>query len=167
MVFGYYHRLNRRRQAIYRESDAIETLPLPGADVLQPLAAELAQALQQGDRAEVQKICGQLANGIMWSLKAPPVKVKVLAARPRRNWGELHGYYVPAAEDSPATITVWMRTAQHKRVVAFRSFLRTLLHEVCHHLDYELLKLEETFHTEGFYKRESSLFRQLVPGQPE
>jgi hypothetical protein len=59
-------------------------------------------------------------------------------------------------------ITLWMRTAQRKQVVAFRTFLRTFLHELCHHLDYELLRLPETFHTEGFYKRESSLFRQLV-----
>ena len=44
-----------------------------------------------------------------------------------------------------------------------RAFLRTLLHEVGHHLDYELLKLRESFHTEGFFRRESSLFRQLVP----
>jgi hypothetical protein len=63
---------------------------------------------------------------------------------------------------APAVIRVWMRTAQHKRVVAFRTFLRTLLHELCHHLDYELLKLEDSFHTEGFFKRESSLFKQLV-----
>ena len=55
-----------------------------------------------------------------------------------------------------------MRTAQKRKVVAFRSFLRTLLHEICHHLDYEYLKLEDSFHTEGFYKRESSLFHQLV-----
>jgi len=41
--------------------------------------------------------------------------------------------------------------------------LRTLLHEICHHLDYELYKFPETFHTEGFYNRESSLFHQLVP----
>jgi hypothetical protein len=34
-----------------------------------------------------------------------------------------------------------MRTAAHKRVVAFRTFLRTLLHELCHHLDYEWLGL--------------------------
>ena len=40
--------------------------------------------------------------------------------------------------------------------------VRTLLHEVCHHLDYELYKLEETFHTEGFYKRESSLVVALL-----
>jgi hypothetical protein len=55
-----------------------------------------------------------------------------------------------------------MRTVKHRRVVAFRSFLRTLLHELCHHLDYELYKLSDSFHTEGFYKRESSLFHQLV-----
>jgi hypothetical protein len=33
---------------------------------------------------------------------------------------------------------------------------------MCHHLDYEHLKLGDSFHTEGFYKRESSLFHQLM-----
>jgi DinB superfamily len=47
-------------------------------------------------------------------------------------------------------------------VVAFRTYLRTLLHEVGHHLDYALLRLRDSYHTEGFYKRESSLFHQLV-----
>jgi hypothetical protein len=56
-----------------------------------------------------------------------------------------------------------MRTARHRRVVAFRTFLRTLLHEAGHHLDYTYLKLAHSFHTEGFFKRESSLFYQLVP----
>jgi hypothetical protein len=51
--------------------------------------------------------------------------------------------------------------------VAFRTFLRTLLHEIVHHLDYELLKLADSFHTEGFFRRESSLFRQIVPGEEE
>jgi hypothetical protein len=50
-----------------------------------------------------------------------------------------------------------MKTAQKKQVVAFRSFVRTVVHEMLHHLDYEHFGLEETFHTEGFYKRESSL----------
>ena len=56
-----------------------------------------------------------------------------------------------------------MRTARHRRVVAFRTFLRTLLHELCHHIDFELLGFAESFHTRGFFQRESSLFRQLVP----
>ena len=61
-------------------------------------------------------------------------------------------------------MSVWMRTAQRKQVVRYRTFLRTLVHELCHHLDYELLKLPETFHTEGFYARESALVRDLVGG---
>ena len=63
----------------------------------------------------------------------------------------------PTTRPSPARITVWMRTAARKDVVAFKTFLRTLIHELCHHLDYELYKMPETFHTEGFYKRESTL----------
>ena len=55
-----------------------------------------------------------------------------------------------------------MRTAARKDVVAFKTFLRTLIHELCHHLDYELYKLPETFHTEGFYKRESTLVGALL-----
>ncbi|MGH8757867.1 MAG: hypothetical protein ACRET9_06705, partial [Burkholderiales bacterium] len=59
-------------------------------------------------------------------------------------------------------IELWMRTARRRQIVAFRTFLRTLLHEFCHHLDYELLKLPDSFHTEGFYQRESSLFNQIA-----
>ena len=50
------------------------------------------------------------------------------------------------------------------RVVAFRTFVRTLLHELMHHVDLEGLRLPTSFHTEGFFKRESSVFHQLVPG---
>jgi hypothetical protein len=45
--------------------------------------------------------------------------------------------------------------------VAFKTFLRTLLHELCHHLDYALLNLRDSLHTQGFYQRESSLFAAL------
>jgi hypothetical protein len=59
-----------------------------------------------------------------------------------------------------------MRTAQKKNVVAFKTFLRTLIHELCHHLDYELFALDDTFHTEGFYKRESTLVAGLLAQLP-
>jgi len=65
------------------------------------------------------------------------------------------------------TITVWMRTAKRKQVVAVKTFLRTFIHEICHHLDYELLDLGESFHTEGFYKRESSIVHQLTRSAPQ
>ena len=44
---------------------------------------------------------------------------------------------------------------------AYRTFLRTLLHELCHHLDYTYLHLRDSLHTQGFYQRESSLFAAL------
>jgi hypothetical protein len=37
---------------------------------------------------------------------------------------------------------------------------------MCHHFDYELYKLPETFHTEGFYARESALVRELLGESP-
>src|SRR6267143_1860219 len=90
-----------------------------------------------------------------------------LPLRPSDDWGELHGLYLPEEDGKAAKIQLWMRTAKHKRVVAYKSFLRTLLHEVCHHLDYEFYKFPETFHTEGFYSRESSLLHQLAPATGE
>jgi hypothetical protein len=37
---------------------------------------------------------------------------------------------------------------------------------VLHHLDYAHYKFRDSFHTAGFYSRESSLVRQLL-GRPE
>ena len=75
----------------------------------------------------------------------------------------MHGLYEPVSKKTKvAEISVWMLTAKRKQVVAFKTYMRTLFHEVCHHLDYELYKLEDSYHTEGFFKRESSLYKQLV-----
>jgi hypothetical protein len=161
--FAYYARLSAARKRIYDRSDAIERIDLPDAAALRPLVAPLEAALKAENRAEAERLCAALAAGIVGQLEAPPLRVAVLAVRPSSDWGELHGLYLPEDEGETAIVKLWMRTAKNKRVVAFKSFLRTLLHELCHHLDYEFYKLEETFHTEGFYKRESSLFHQLVP----
>ena len=37
-----------------------------------------------------------------------------------------------------------------------------MLHEVVHHLDMELFDLPESYHSRGFYRRESSLYRILT-----
>ena len=72
--------------------------------------------------------------------RCPPCDVRVLAVRPSDFEGELHGLYEPDEDQPPALISVWMKTAQRKQVVAFRSFVRTLVHELLHHLDYEHFK---------------------------
>ena len=167
MVFSYYRKLSPGGKRIYEQSDAIVAVPLPDAEALRPLIPLLSAALLHVNREQAEDVCRKLAAGITASLSIPPIRVKVLAVRPSASWGELHGLYEPARGRASAIITLWMRTAKHRRVVAFKSFLRTLLHELCHHLDYELYKLSDSFHTEGFYKRESSLFHQLVAGNDQ
>jgi hypothetical protein len=161
MPFGYYARLSPRNKATYRQSDAIVQVRLPHPDLLRPLVEGLKMALAADDRAAVTLACRQLVRGLALMLEVPPVDVDVLAVRPSLRSGELHGLYTTVS-GRPPHIKLWMRTVKQRRVVAFRTFLRTLLHEVVHHLDYSLLKLADSFHTEGFFKRESSLFRQLV-----
>lgn len=163
MPFNYYARLSVKNKRIYDASDAIEALRLPAASELWPGVVTLQTALQSDRPSMVQAACQNLADSMCGQLQVPRVSVTVLAKRPSNRYGELHGLYegVEAAL-TRAKITLWMRTAQRRQVVAFRSFLRTQLHELCHHFDYTYLKLGDSFHTQGFYKRESSLFHQLV-----
>ena len=162
-LFAYYNRLTARQQVIYRESDAIESVVIPDPAPLRPIVEEITAALRAEDRAKAQSASQALLDALTTALGVPGVRVSVLAKRPELRDGELHGLYEPAAHGEPVRIKVWMRTVHRKRVVAFRTFLRTLLHELCHHLDYERYKLHDSFHTEGFYKRESSLLKQLLP----
>ena len=162
MPFAYYAKLTPARKRIYRASDAIERLDPPKGFAAGEAVDAIAAALAADDRIACERACRQLTDALVRGYGVPPIRVKVLARRPSSDYGELHGLYEPEEGRAPATITVWMRTAQRAQVVAFRSFLRTLVHEIGHHLDYELYKLEETFHTEGFYKRESTLSNALI-----
>ena len=162
MPFAYYFKLSAARQRIYRQSDAIETLALPAGVKAGTTIVALRASLGRDNRAGVQTACQDLIDALVAGYRVPPIRVRVLAKRPADETGELHGLYEPEDEGTPARVTVWMRTAARRDVVAFKTFLRTLIHELCHHLDYELCKMAETFHTEGFYKRESSLVNALL-----
>lgn len=162
MPFAYYARLTRAQQRVYRRSDEIGAITLRGGAALCPLVHGLSRALEAGDRGETERAAQAVLDGLAGALRVRRVRAEVLAVRPSRDWGELHGLYTPSRREGRDRITLWMRTAQRRQVVAFRTFLRTLLHELCHHLDYELLGLPESFHTEGFYRRESSLLHQLL-----
>ncbi|MFL6653178.1 MAG: hypothetical protein ACJ8KA_00175 [Sulfurifustis sp.] len=167
MVYAYYRRLTQQQKAVYRRSDEIAAIRVPDPAPVQLLTGALADALAQDNQPRVQALCQQVADALTHRLRVPGVSVVVLAVRPHDDRGELHGFYQPRPDNGPPIIVLWMRTAQRRRVVAFRTFLRTLLHELCHHFDYALLDLAHSFHTEGFYRRESSLFRQVVAAAGE
>jgi hypothetical protein len=161
MPFAYYAKLSTARQRIYRRSDAIERLDLPTGVRVGARVARIREGLSRDDRAAVQVASQRLIDALTAGYGVPKIRVRVLAQRPADESGELHGLYEPGDAGEPAHITVWMRTAARRDVVAFKTFIRTLVHELCHHLDYELFRLPETFHTEGFYKRESTLANAL------
>jgi hypothetical protein len=62
------------------------------------------------------------------------------------------------------TVRVHNRTARIGRPVASKTFAETVLHELLHHWDFELLNLDRSLHTSGFYHRLGDLKRKLNAG---
>jgi len=156
-------RLTPFQQRIYDRSTAISSIQLPPTPQLLEAAEALPEALATDNHPQVQTLAQTIVNHICGQLSVRAVRVQVQGVRPSNRRGELHGLYMQYDGGSRNdSIQVWMRTAKRGQVVAFRTFLRTLLHEVCHHLDYTYLHLRESYHTEGFFQRESSLFYAIV-----
>lgn len=163
MPYSYYSRLPAKDKKIYLASDRISTIKLKNSSDLIPYTKEIKSALSSEKKTALQKSSQLLATQLTLQLNISPVKIIVLTSRPYNSHGELHGLYEPISSKlQQAEISVWMRTAKRKQIVAFKTYMRTMLHELCHHIDYELYKLDDSFHTEGFFKRESSLYKQLV-----
>ena len=137
-------------------------------DVVEGLASGSTAKVRGAAQRLVEAICGSLARLARRRSASAPA-VKVLRTRPRLADSEFHGLY-SRFENGDSEIKVWMLTAAHGQIVRPRTFLRTLLHEVCHHVDMTLLDLPHSLHTLGFHARESSLLRVLeksgghVPG---
>lgn len=159
--FAYYRKLTAAQKQIYDKSDSVAQLKLPQASRFHIVISDLGKWLSNENKLEVQRAAQRLANGLSEVFEVPRVRIRLLAKRPSKDWGELHGLYEMTEGETPK-ITVWMRTAQRKQVVAFKTFLRTIIHEYMHHLDYALLELSDSFHTEGFYKRESKMVKDLM-----
>jgi len=162
MPFPYYDKLSVAQKRIYRKSDAIEGIPVEDPERIHPVVIALRKSLADNKRSEVAKQSSEICRRVCEDLGTEKLIVKISSKRPSSSTKELHGLYEWAEGETPV-LTIWMKTAVKRQVVAFKSFIRTVLHELCHHLDYTYFDLEDSFHTEGFFKRESSLYRQIVP----
>jgi hypothetical protein len=160
--FAYYDRLSAKDKATYRKSDAIGDIPLTDPAALAPLVKLVEVELFSGKRARVAKAVTALVGAIVAQVGAPAVKVQVREVRPDLEDAELHGLYTFADGDKPPRLEVWMRTRAHEQVVKFRTFLRTVIHELLHHLDVTIFEMNDSFHTAGFFRRESSVVRALL-----
>ena len=164
MPFPYYDNLSAAQKKIYRKSDAIGSIPLENPGAIHPVVVKLKKSLEDNKRRDVARHSSQICRLICEGLNIEPLIVKISSKRPSSSTKEYHGLYEWTDGETPL-LTVWMKTAAKGQVVAFKSFLRTILHELCHHIDYTHFKLDDSFHTEGFFKRESSLYRQIVPSE--
>jgi hypothetical protein len=158
----FRHRLSRSQQREYDRSNAVSSIRIQVSPELRLAVGALGEALTAADRPATQRAAQAICDAICADLQLEPLRVEVWGVRPSRKGGELHGLYTPGSSGRADRIEVWMTTVKRRQVVAFKTFVRTLLHELCHYLDYNLLHLRESFHTDGFFKRESSLFRQVI-----
>jgi len=146
------------RRSEYDRSERLTGLAIPGENSLHVLSLEIESALSSELKKRVQIACKRFLEESANVFNVQRPEVRVLDARPLRVYekgsSELFGDYNP---DS-ALIRVWMRTAVQKRVTSFGTFLSTLCHEFCHHLDIHGLGFPNTFHSRGFYERTAVLY---------
>jgi hypothetical protein len=167
---GYFYRLSARAQRVWLKSDSIDRLDLVPDAATFSLTAALMTALSSGAPAVIQGAAQTLTDHVCGLMGVRVVRVEVRGVRPHNTRGELHGIFYPhgpSARPGAPLIILWMRTAQRHDVVKPKTFLRTLMHELGHYLDYALLRLGESFHTSGFFRRESFLVRTLCPPERE
>jgi hypothetical protein len=148
----------RKNRAEFSASDGIKTLELPRNEVLTEIAQCLESAMKADRIRDVRNACTAFLAAASDFYQVPACGVRVLAARPLRSrehgTSELFGDYAP---DS-MLIRLWMRTAIRKEVTSFGTFLSTLCHEFCHHLDFKKFGFADSWHTRGSYERAGVLY---------
>ncbi len=148
-------------------SDQLAMLELPQDGCLRGPAKAIEAAMKAEERNAVRKACTEFLTAAADFYNVPKPAIRVLASRPLRvregGWSsELFGDYDPETK----LIRVWMRTAVRKHITSPGTFLSTLCHELCHHLDYERFGFRDSPHTRGFYERIAALYhhaRQTPP----
>ena len=154
-------------RAAFLESDRIRTLDLPQNGRLLTIAKSAESAMEAGRSADVRCACAEFLAATSDFYRIPDCGVRVLAARPlrvREHWAtELFGDY----NRETMLIRLWMRTAVRKQVTSFGTFLSTVCHEFCHHLDYERFGFQDSWHTRGFYERTAALYHHARGTPPK
>jgi hypothetical protein len=152
--------------ADFQESDRINTLDLPNDACLPAIAKTIESAMKAEETARVRSACAKFLKAASQFYQVPDCSVRVLAARPlrvREQWTtEFFGDYTPET----LLIRVWTRTAVRKEITSFGTFLSTLCHEFCHHLDYRKFGFADSWHTRGFYERAAVLYHH-ARGTPQ
>jgi hypothetical protein len=166
----FFYRLPPHAQRCYLESDSITRYQfVPDASAAKSVAG-LTRVLAKGNPTDTERAARAVASEMCRLAGVPGLAVDVREVRPKNTRGELHGLFYPSdpRQRTLPRIVLWMRTAERREVVKPRTFVRTLMHELVHYFDYSVFKLDDSFHTHGFFARESFLVRATTaPQEPQ
>src|SRR5256712_117742 len=151
-------RTGRRHPGNVQDCETRQARTLRIRRTLHAIARSIESGRRAGSSADVRRSCAEFLYFTSAFYKVPSCGLRVLAARPlrvRENWAsELFGDYHPET----MLIRIWMRTAVRKEITSFGTFLSTLCHEFCHHLDFQRFRFPDSWHTRGFYERTATLY---------
>lgn len=157
----------RKNRAAFVASDRMRALEVPANTTMPAVSEAIESAMKSGNGADVRRACAEFLRIAAEFYKVPACDIRVLAARPlrvRRNCTtELFGDYHP----DTMMVRVWMCTAVRKEVTSFGTFLSTLCHEFCHHLDFKRFGFRNSWHTRGFYERTALLYHHMRGTPPK
>jgi hypothetical protein len=119
-------------------------------------AGRIRRALSARDPALVMAATLSFVGQLCDAAKMPRVPVRIAPRRKRAGRSEFYGWC------GPKYITVYLRTAERGRFIAFRTLLKMLCHEFGHHHDWKALQLTSSFHTKGFTARVGELYRSIL-----
>jgi hypothetical protein len=150
----------------YSRSDAMKTLLLPREEPLRQMADRIEKALKVEDRKVIQSASNDLAVFVAEHFGVEPPTVKILGVRPLEENGNMVDETFGDYDFESARIRLWMRTAVLEKMTSYGTFLSTLCHEICHHLDVVHFDLPHTYHTRGFYERAGLLYHHAKGTPP-
>ncbi len=157
----------RKARARFVESDQITTLEVPQNGTLPTIARMIESGMKDARSGDVRIACSDFLRVCSEFYRVPKCGIRILAARPirvRERWEtETFGDYNPAT----MLIRIWMKTARKKQITSFGTFLSTLCHEYCHHLDFTSFKFPDSWHTRGFYARAAALYHHARGTSPK
>lgn len=147
-------------KTVYEKSNSIETVALSRfskSEYNNFLSSN--ESIRNREKA-AQKLCDYLCDKfrmphalVTVTNRCQPHKTNYSGSLSRKTLGT----YTVGAQ----TITLYNLTAIKKQPVSIKVMAETLLHEFMHHYDMTYLKLGNSLHTAGFYKRISDLMNKL------
>lgn len=145
----------------YKKSNNIEVVKLNKFSKVE--YNKLLNSTTEKRQANAQNLIDYLCD----KFKMKRIKVTILdQKRPKNGLATKHGFIRVTATKTDREyvrghIYIYNLTAVRGEIVSIKEFINTLLHEFIHAYDYEVLKLEKSIHSAGFYKRISDLDNKL------